>query len=130
MRRLLTFFILVSLLVAPAFAQTVTYTCPNDKAIYTLNFEGNSPIDATFNLFRADGSMTSGSWTYEPYTFDVFGIGIYDGYKTTITLDGVSAETTHISPNSIKINLYPSPQFNRVGREPFDNGSGADLGSE
>ena len=124
MRRLLTFFILVSLLVAPAFAQTVTYACPSDKAIYTLNFEGNSPVDATFKLFRADGSMTSGSWTYEPYTFDVFGIGIYDGYKTTITLDGVSAETTHVSPNSIKINLYPARNLTELAENRLIMGAG------
>lgn len=120
MRRLLTFFILVSLLVVPAFAQTVTYTCPADMALYTLTMYGNSPTYTTFELYRQDGTTTSGSWSYQPYTV----LGFPVATQVELSMDGETDDEVFVTPGQIRVSMYPSRNLTELAETRWIMGAG------
>lgn len=95
MRRLLTFFILVSLLVAPAFAQSVTITSPEGQAIKYLTIGSNEGTTGTIHFKLNDGSTIDGSWSYVT-TLDVGGYSLIR--VGNISLGGEEAGTTYVTP--------------------------------
>lgn len=63
MKRLLLF-LMLCLIVVPAFAQTVSYTASDDKAVWGIDFNAPRGSSGTILLNLEDGSTVSGSWSY------------------------------------------------------------------
>jgi len=122
MKKLTILFTIAILLIccAPASAQTISYDCPPGKAIYTMQMSGDVPTTATFELKRQDGTVTSGSWSYQPHEI----YGVYTAGKVVISLDGDSDEEVYFTPAKIYINLYPSRNLTDIAETRLIMGAG------
>jgi hypothetical protein len=122
MRKFTIIFTIAILLVCciPASAQTISYNCPEGMAIYELQMIGNSPTTATFELHRQDGTTTSGSWSYQPYT--VYGYAV--ATTASISLEGDSDTTTFVTPGQLYISLYPSRNLTELAETRLIMGAG------
>jgi len=100
MRRLLTFFILVSLLVAPAFAQTETTTAPTGQVIWAVDMEVNPGTSGTFTAMLEDGTAVEGTFSYENTPVIVIPISL------SVDLDGDTSIATFYTPQTLKMSLW------------------------
>jgi hypothetical protein len=116
----LIFALCIMMLAIPASAQTISYSCPQGMAVYTLNMVGNSPTTATFELYRQDGTITSGSWSYQPYS--VLGYSIAN--IVTITLEGDSKNLVFVTPGQIHISMQPGRNLTEIAETRWIMGAG------
>ena len=88
MKRLLLLLVLCALVV-PAFANTVSYQAPDNKAVWGLDFDIQQGTSGTILLTLEDGSTVSGTYSYEgfvPLTADVSFGGDTSTYSYYIAL--------------------------------------------
>ncbi|MFA5382612.1 MAG: hypothetical protein WC356_05565 [Candidatus Micrarchaeia archaeon] len=108
------------LIAQPVTAQTMSYDCADDMAIYRLDMVGDSPVYVTFDLKRLDGTTTSGSWSYQPH--DLFGFPV--ATKAEITLDGDSDDLVFVTPGRLYISMYPSRNLTELDESRWIMGAG------
>lgn len=117
---IIAFCLILALLCIPASAQTISYTCPQGMGIYTLQMVGGSPTTATFELYRQDGTATSGSWSYLPYNL----YGYPFANEASISLDGSSESQVFVTMGKLYVSLYPSRNLTEIAESRLIMGAG------
>jgi hypothetical protein len=112
--------LLLLILITPAFAQTITYTCPTGMAIYDLQVVGDSPLTASISFTRQDGSTTEGSWTYQPHDF----YGYPFATRAEITLAGDTKDQVFVTPGRLYVNFYTARNLTEIAENRFIMGAG------
>jgi hypothetical protein len=125
MKRLLIFFVCFALLITPVFAQTYSYTCPKDKGIYTLTIASNTETHGTFDLYRQDGTVDTGSWSYVPYTV----AGYIVGNTMSITYNGQTKTQNMITPGKMYISMYTGRNLTELKETRWIIGAGQIAGA-
>lgn len=113
-------FLLVLVLLCPVSAQTINYMSTGGMAVYTLTMSGSSPVSATFELYRQDGTTTSGSWSYQPY----YVLGFPLATTATIEMDGTSKSQVFVTPGRLYIQMYTARNLTELAESRWIMGAG------
>lgn len=111
MRRLLTFFILVSLLAAPAFAESYVVDAPSGKCwvnIYVVSNEGTS---GAITFQQQNGQTITGDFSYSTVV-DLYGYSLIRRGK--ITLGSDSDTKDFVTPGQLYTMFYHVPGVSNI----------------